>query len=111
MIKELNFLPGTRGQKACQEIVLPRGTSLVGIILWLVPTLGQFERTAKYVCFAGFPALHVACRTAGVAGGPSPLLKLRQSSLNRKYEELSYPKKSENVRPHSSSTIENATPL
>ena len=30
---------------------------------------------------------------------------------NRKYEELSYPKKSENVRPHSSNSIENATPL
>ena len=30
---------------------------------------------------------------------------------NRKYEELSYPKKSENVRPHSSDSIENATPL
>ena len=29
---------------------------------------------------------------------------------NRKYEELSYPKKSENVRPHSSNSIENATP-
>ena len=30
---------------------------------------------------------------------------------NRKYEELSYPKKSENVRPHSSNSIENVTPL
>ena len=30
---------------------------------------------------------------------------------NRKYEELSYPKKSENVPPHSSNYIENATPL
>ena len=30
---------------------------------------------------------------------------------NRKYEELSYPKKSENVRPHSSNSTENATPL
>jgi len=30
---------------------------------------------------------------------------------NRKYEELSYPQKSENVRPHSSNSIENATPL
>ena len=30
---------------------------------------------------------------------------------NRKYEELSYPKKSENVRPHSSNSIENATPI
>ena len=28
-----------------------------------------------------------------------------------KYEELFYPKKSENVRPHSSNSIENATPL
>ena len=28
---------------------------------------------------------------------------------NRKYEELSYPKKSENVRPLSSDSIENAT--
>ena len=27
------------------------------------------------------------------------------------YEELSYPKKSENVRPHSSNSVENATPL
>ena len=30
---------------------------------------------------------------------------------NRKYEEQSYPKKSENVRLHSSNSIENATPL
>ena len=30
---------------------------------------------------------------------------------NRKYKELSYTKKSENVRPHSSNSIENATPL
>ena len=30
---------------------------------------------------------------------------------NRKYEELFYTKKSENVRPHSSNSIENATPL
>ena len=30
---------------------------------------------------------------------------------NRKYEEQSYPKKSENVRPPSSNSIENATPL
>ena len=30
---------------------------------------------------------------------------------NRKYGELSYPPKSENVRPHSSNSIENATPL
>ena len=31
---------------------------------------------------------------------------------NRKYEELSYPKKSENVRPHySQSSLKNTTPL
>ena len=30
---------------------------------------------------------------------------------NRKYEELSYPKKTENVRPHSSNSVENETPL
>ena len=30
---------------------------------------------------------------------------------NRKYEELSYPQKSENVRLHSSNSIEKATPL
>ena len=30
---------------------------------------------------------------------------------NHKYEELSYAPKSENVRPHSSNSIENATPL
>ena len=30
---------------------------------------------------------------------------------NRKYEELSYPQKTENVRPYSSNFIENATPL
>ena len=30
---------------------------------------------------------------------------------NRKYEELPYPKKFENVLPHSSNSIENATPL
>ena len=30
---------------------------------------------------------------------------------NRKYAGLSYPKKSKNVRPHSSNSIENATPL
>ena len=29
---------------------------------------------------------------------------------NRKFEELLYPKKSENVRPHSSNSIENAIP-
>ena len=30
---------------------------------------------------------------------------------NPKYEELSYPQKCENVRPHSSNSIENAPPL
>ena len=30
---------------------------------------------------------------------------------NRKYEELSYLQKSENVRPHSSNSIENENPL
>ena len=30
---------------------------------------------------------------------------------DRKYEELSYPQKSENVQPHSSNSIENAAPL
>ena len=30
---------------------------------------------------------------------------------NRKYEELSYPKKAENVRTHSKKLSENATPL
>ena len=30
---------------------------------------------------------------------------------NRTYEELSYPKKSENVRPNSSNSIENASPV
>ena len=30
---------------------------------------------------------------------------------NRKYEELSYPQKYGNVRPHSSNSIENVTPL
>ena len=30
---------------------------------------------------------------------------------NRKYEELFYPQKSENVRPHSSNSVNNATPL
>ena len=30
---------------------------------------------------------------------------------NRKCEELSHPRKSENMRPHSSDSIENATPL
>ena len=30
---------------------------------------------------------------------------------NRKYEELSYPQKTENVRPQSSNSIENVTPL
>ena len=32
-------------------------------------------------------------------------------AINRKYEVLPYPKKSENVRPHSSNSIESATPL
>ena len=32
--------------------------------------------------------------------------KLSGTFGNRKYEELSYPKKSENVRPHSSNSIE-----
>ena len=30
---------------------------------------------------------------------------------NRKYEELSYPQKSGNVRPHSSNSVENVAPL
>ena len=30
---------------------------------------------------------------------------------NRKFEQLSYPKKFENVLPHSSNSFENATPL
>ena len=30
---------------------------------------------------------------------------------NRKHEELSQPEQSKNVRPHSSNSIENATPL
>ena len=30
---------------------------------------------------------------------------------NRKYEELSYPQKTENVQPHSSNSVENETPL
>ena len=30
---------------------------------------------------------------------------------NRKYKELSYPQKTENVRPHSSNSVENETPL
>ena len=40
-------------------------------------------------------------------------LKYKHSGkfANRKYEELSYPEKSENVRPHSSNSIENATPF
>ena len=80
VIKELNFLPGTRGQKTFQEIVLRRGISL-GIRIFVTRSNGQFERTVKYAWFAGFPALQVACRTAGVAGGPSALLKLRQSFL------------------------------
>ena len=41
------------------------------------------------------------------------LLQYKHSGTfaNRKYEELSYPEKSENVWPHSSNSIENATPL
>ena len=41
------------------------------------------------------------------------LLQYKHSGTfpNRKYKELSYPKKSENVRPHSSNSVENATPL
>ena len=40
-------------------------------------------------------------------------LQYKQSGMfaSCKYEELSYPQKSENVRPHSSNSIENATPL
>ena len=40
-------------------------------------------------------------------------LQYRHSATfaNCKYEELSYPQKSENVRPHSSNSIENAAPL
>ena len=30
---------------------------------------------------------------------------------NRKHEKLSYPQKTENVRPHSSNSVENETPL
>ena len=49
-----------------------------------------------------------------------PFFRIQNTSLfiyssgmfaNRKYEELSYLKKSENVRPHSSNSIENATLL
>ena len=40
-----------------------------------------------------------------------PQYKHSATFANRKYEELSYAKKSENVRPHSSNSIENATPL
>ena len=36
---------------------------------------------------------------------------LVRTFANRKYEELPNPPKSENVRPHSSNSIENATPL
>ena len=41
------------------------------------------------------------------------LLQYKHSGTapNRKYKELSYPKKSENVPPHSSNSDENATPL
>ena len=40
-------------------------------------------------------------------------LQYKRSGMfaNCKYEELSYPPKSENVRPYSSNSIENATPL
>ena len=31
--------------------------------------------------------------------------------MTHEYEQLSYPQKSKNVRPHSSNSIENATPL
>jgi len=43
----------------------------------------------------------------------SLLLQYKHSGkfANRKYEELSYPKKSENVQPHSNNSIENATAL
>ena len=37
--------------------------------------------------------------------------KLSGTFANRKYEELSHPKESENVRPHSSNSVENAIPL
>lgn len=47
VIKELNFLPGTRGQKTFQEIVLRRGISL-GIRIFVTRSNGQFERTVKY---------------------------------------------------------------
>ena len=39
------------------------------------------------------------------------IFHLQYAFADRRYEELSYPKKSENVRPHSSNSIENATPL
>ena len=41
------------------------------------------------------------------------LLQYKHSGTfaNRKYEEQSYPKKSENVRAHSSNSIQNTTPL
>ena len=40
-------------------------------------------------------------------------LQYKRSGMfaNRKYEEPSYPKKTENVRPHSSNSVENETPL
>ena len=41
----------------------------------------------------------------------SPAQTFSGMFANRKYEELSYPQKSENVLPHSSNSIENATPL
>ena len=34
-----------------------------------------------------------------------------QTFANRKYEELSYPQKSENVQPQASNSIENKSPL
>ena len=37
--------------------------------------------------------------------------KYSDTFANQKYEERSYPKKFENVRPHSSNSIENAAPL
>ena len=40
-----------------------------------------------------------------------PQYKHSGTFANRKYEELSYPQKSENVGPHSSNSIKNAIPL
>ena len=39
------------------------------------------------------------------------LYKQSGTFANRQYEEQFYPKISENVRPHSSNSVENATPL